>query len=63
MEEVTYHTVDEAKFKASAMAVFFNMVDAASAIPPIIGDSVAAAELLDWASIKAVTGKKACLIG
>ncbi|MFB2684400.1 FAD-binding and (Fe-S)-binding domain-containing protein [Shewanella mangrovisoli] len=58
VEEVTYHTVDEAKFKASAMAVFFNMVDAASAIPPIIGDSVAAAELLDWASIKAVTGKK-----
>ncbi|BFL85011.1 hypothetical protein LFREDSHE_34610 [Shewanella baltica] len=63
VEEVTYHTVDEAKFKASAMAVFFNMVDAASAIPPIIGDSVAAAELLDWASIKAVTGKKACQIG
>ncbi|MGI2138972.1 FAD-binding and (Fe-S)-binding domain-containing protein [Shewanella baltica] len=58
VEEVTYHTVDEAKFKASAMAVFFNMVDAASAIPPITGDSVAAAELLDWASIKAVTGKK-----
>lgn len=58
VEEVTYHTVDEAKFKASAMAVFFNMVDAASAIPPIIGDSVAAAELLDWASIKAVMGKK-----
>ncbi|ABN60871.1 FAD-binding and (Fe-S)-binding domain-containing protein [Shewanella baltica] len=58
VEEVTYHTVDEAQFKASAMAVFFNMVDAASAIPPIIGDSVAAAELLDWASIKAVTGKK-----
>uniref|UniRef100_UPI0040470D8E FAD-binding and (Fe-S)-binding domain-containing protein n=1 Tax=Shewanella baltica TaxID=62322 RepID=UPI0040470D8E len=54
VEEVTYHTVDEAKFKASAMAVFFNMVDAASAVPP----SVAAAELLDWASIKAVTGKK-----
>ena len=58
VEEVTYNTVDEAKFKASAMAVFFNMVDAASAIPPIIGHSVAAAELLDWASIQAVTGKK-----
>lgn len=58
VEEVTYHTVDEARFKASALAVFFNMVDAASAIPPIIGDSVAAAELLDWASIKAVMGKK-----
>lgn len=58
VEEVTYHTVDEARFKASALAVFFNMVDAASAIPPMIGDSVAAAELLDWASIKAVMGKK-----
>ncbi|MCG9713433.1 FAD-binding oxidoreductase [Shewanella insulae] len=58
VEEVTYHTVDEAKFKASAMAVFFNMEDAARAIPPIKCDSVAAAELLDWASIKAVTGKK-----
>ncbi|GIU17700.1 lactate dehydrogenase [Shewanella colwelliana] len=58
VEEVTYHTVDEAKFKASAMAVFFNMEDAARAIPPIKSDSVAAAELLDWASIKSVTGKK-----
>ncbi|WP_335904282.1 FAD-binding and (Fe-S)-binding domain-containing protein [Shewanella algae] len=58
VNEVTYHTVDEAKFKASAMAVFFNMEDAARAIPPIQGESVAAAELLDWASIKAVTGKK-----
>lgn len=57
VEEVTYHTVDEARFKASAMAVFFNMEDAARAIPPLVGDSVAAAELLDWASIKAVTGK------
>ncbi|KFZ36071.1 FAD-linked oxidase [Shewanella mangrovi] len=57
VNEVTYHTVIEAKYKASAMAVFFNMEDAARAIPPIIGDSVAAAELLDWASIKAVTGK------
>ncbi|WP_350432852.1 FAD-binding and (Fe-S)-binding domain-containing protein [Shewanella sp. H8] len=57
VNEVTYHTVEEAKYKASAMAVFFNMEDAASAIPPIIGDSVAAAELLDWASIKSVTGK------
>ncbi|WP_372872319.1 FAD-binding and (Fe-S)-binding domain-containing protein [Shewanella sp.] len=58
VDEVTYHTVDEARFKASAMAVFFSMEDAASAIPFLIGDSVAAAELLDWASIKAVTGKK-----
>ncbi len=33
VNEVTYHTVDEAKFKASAMAVFFNMEDAARAIP------------------------------
>ncbi|TKB47309.1 FAD-binding oxidoreductase [Ferrimonas sediminicola] len=57
VEEVTYHTVEEAKFKASAMAVFFNMVDAASAIPPLQMDAVAAGELLDWASIKAVTGK------
>ncbi|MBB1427379.1 FAD-binding oxidoreductase [Shewanella sp. SG44-2] len=57
VNEVTYHTVEEAQFKASAMAVFFNMEDAASAIPPIKGDSVAAAELLDWASIKSVTGK------
>ncbi len=57
VNEVTYHTVEEAKFKASAMAVFFSMDDAASAIPLIIGDSVAAAELLDWASIKSVTGK------
>lgn len=47
VEEVTYNTVDEAKFKASAMAVFFNMEDAARAIPPIKCDSVAAAELLD----------------
>ncbi len=58
VEEVTYHTVDEAQFKASAMAVFYSMEDAASAIPPIIGDSVAAGELLDWASIKSVMGKK-----
>ncbi len=57
VEEVTYNTVDEAPFKASAMAVFFSMEDAASAIPPLIGNSVAAAELLDWASIKAITGK------
>ncbi|MCE9677704.1 FAD-binding oxidoreductase [Shewanella sp. AS1] len=57
VEEVTYNTVDEARFKASAMAVFFNMVDAARAIPPIKCDSVAAAELLDWASIKSVMGK------
>ncbi|WP_095499958.1 FAD-binding and (Fe-S)-binding domain-containing protein [Paraferrimonas haliotis] len=57
IDEVTYLTVDESRFKASAMAVFFNMVDAARAIPIIKGESVAAAELLDWASIKAVTGK------
>ncbi|MCL1074050.1 FAD-binding and (Fe-S)-binding domain-containing protein [Shewanella dokdonensis] len=57
VNEVTYHTVDEAKFKASALAVFFNMEDASRAIPPIQGESVAAGELLDWASIKAVTGK------
>ncbi|MBW3138898.1 FAD-binding oxidoreductase [Ferrimonas balearica] len=58
VESVTYQTVDEARFKASAMAVFRNMVDAASAIPPLKTDAVAAAELLDWASIKSVTGKK-----
>lgn len=58
VEEVTYHTVEDAKYKASAMAVFFNMEDAADAVQQIVGDSVAAAELLDWASIKAVTGKK-----
>ncbi|MBY6185382.1 FAD-binding oxidoreductase [Marinobacter hydrocarbonoclasticus] len=58
VESVTYRTVEEARFKASAMAVFSNMVDAASAIPPLKTDAVAAAELLDWASIKAVTGKK-----
>ncbi|GGI73485.1 FAD-binding and (Fe-S)-binding domain-containing protein [Shewanella gelidii] len=57
IEEVTYHTVNEARFKASAMAVFHNMEDAARAIPIINGESVAAAELLDWPSIKAVTGK------
>ncbi len=57
ISEVTYHTVNEAKFKASAMAVFYNMEDAARAIPLINGESVAAAELLDWPSIKAVTGK------
>lgn len=57
VEQVTYRTVDEARFKASALAVFYNMEDAASAVPPIKGDSVAAAELLDWASIRAVTGK------
>ncbi|MBV7315339.1 FAD-binding and (Fe-S)-binding domain-containing protein [Shewanella sp. NIFS-20-20] len=57
VEEVTYHTVDEAVCKASALAVFFTMEDAASAVPPLVGDSVAAVELLDWASIKAITGK------
>ncbi|QIR14021.1 FAD-binding and (Fe-S)-binding domain-containing protein [Shewanella aestuarii] len=57
VNEVTYHTVEEAKFKASAMAVFFNMEDAARAVPPLNIDAVAAVELLDWASIKAVTGK------
>ncbi|MCL1141647.1 FAD-binding and (Fe-S)-binding domain-containing protein [Shewanella gaetbuli] len=57
VNDVTYHTVEEAKFKASAMAVFFNMEDAAKAVPPMKGDSVAAVELLDWASIKSVTGK------
>ncbi|GAA0789954.1 MULTISPECIES: FAD-binding and (Fe-S)-binding domain-containing protein [Pseudomonadati] len=57
VNEVTYHTVEEALFKASAMAVFFSMEDAASAVPPMKGDSVAAVELLDWASIKSVTGK------
>ncbi|AUD61150.1 FAD-linked oxidase [Shewanella sp. Pdp11] len=57
INEVTYNTVNEAKFKASAMAVFHNMEDAARAIPLINGESVAAAELLDWPSIKAVTGK------
>jgi D-lactate dehydrogenase len=43
VEEVTYQTVVEARFKASALAVFFSMEDAAKAIPPIIGDAVAAA--------------------
>ncbi|GLP97112.1 FAD-binding and (Fe-S)-binding domain-containing protein [Paraferrimonas sedimenticola] len=57
VDSVTYHTVDEAKHKASAMAVFYSMEDAARAIPVIKGESVAAAELLDWASIKSVTGK------
>ena len=57
VEEVTYHTVDEALCKASALAVFFNMEDAARAVPPLVGDSVAAVELLDWASIKSITGK------
>ncbi len=57
INEVTYHTVNEAKFKASALAVFHNMEDASRAIPLIDGESVAAAELLDWPSIKAVTGK------
>ncbi|QIZ76698.1 FAD-binding and (Fe-S)-binding domain-containing protein [Ferrimonas lipolytica] len=58
VEEVTYRTVEEARYKASAMAVFYNMVDAANAIPPLKIPAVAAAELLDWASIKAITGKK-----
>ncbi|WP_298440329.1 FAD-binding and (Fe-S)-binding domain-containing protein [uncultured Ferrimonas sp.] len=58
VEEVTYRTVEEARFKASAMAVFYNMVDAASAIPPLKIPAVAAAELLDWASIKSIMGKK-----
>ncbi|WP_394128891.1 FAD-binding and (Fe-S)-binding domain-containing protein [Shewanella maritima] len=57
VNEVTYNTVDEARFKASAMAVFFNMEDAAKAVPPLNTDAVAAVELLDWASIKAVMGK------
>lgn len=57
VEEVTYNTVDEARFKASALAVFYSMEDAAAAIPPLIGDEVAAAELLDWSSVKAVTGR------
>ncbi|MBR9727307.1 FAD-binding and (Fe-S)-binding domain-containing protein [Shewanella intestini] len=57
VNEVTYHTVEEAKFKASALAVFFNMEDAARAVPPMNIKEVAAVELLDWASIKAVTGK------
>ncbi len=57
VEEVTYNTVDEARFKASALAVFYSMEDAAAAIPPLIGDEVAAAELLDWASVQAVTGR------
>ena len=58
VEEVTYQTVVEARCKASAMAVFYSMEDAASAIPPLIGDAVAAAELLDWASIRSVTGRQ-----
>ncbi|NKF50124.1 FAD-binding oxidoreductase [Shewanella sp. WXL01] len=57
VNEVTYHTVEEAKCKASALAVFFNMEDAAKAVPPLDIHEVAAVELLDWASIKAVTGK------
>ncbi|MCF1439524.1 MAG: FAD-binding oxidoreductase, partial [Shewanella sp.] len=57
VEEVTYHTVAEARYKASALAVFYSMEDAANAIPSLNHDTVAAAELLDWASIRAVTGK------
>lgn len=57
VDEVTYHTVDEARFKASALAVFYDMEEASRTIPPLKCESVAAAELLDWASIKAVTGK------
>ncbi|UJF17970.1 FAD-binding oxidoreductase [Vibrio sp. SS-MA-C1-2] len=57
VEEATYNTVEDAPYKATALAVFDSMELACSAVPFLKKTPVAAVELLDWPSIVGVMGK------
>lgn len=56
VNDVTYRTVEEAPFKASALAIFRNVEAGAAAIPALREAQVSAAELLDWTAIAALRG-------
>ncbi|GAO03232.1 FAD-binding and (Fe-S)-binding domain-containing protein [Anaeromyxobacter sp. PSR-1] len=55
--EVTYHTVPEHAHKASALALFAGVGDAARATMLLQGGPVAAVELMDRASLRSVEAK------
>jgi D-lactate dehydrogenase len=57
MAEITYRTVVEDPHRASALALFANIGDAARAIQLIKGGPVSAAEMMDRASIRSVEAK------
>lgn len=54
VNDVTYHTVDDSPYKATALVVFYDMETGASTIPMLRDEEVAAAELLDWTTVSAV---------
>lgn len=57
VKDVTYHTVEDAPFKATALAVFYDLETGAKSIPMLKEEQVSAAELLDWTTVKLVIGK------
>jgi len=57
LAELTFRTVAELPHKASALALFAGVAEAARATQLLQGGPVAAAELMDRASLRAVEGK------
>ncbi len=57
ISEITYHTVAEDPFKASAMIIFPDISPACLAITVLAAQEVAAAELMDRASLGSVENK------
>jgi D-lactate dehydrogenase len=57
ISEITYRTVEEHAHKASALPIFTDMKTACEAIPLLKAQPVAAAELMDQASLRSVVGK------
>jgi len=57
VSEVTYRTVEEQAHKASALAFYANIGDAARAVQRLAGGPVSAIELMDRASLRSVAAK------
>lgn len=56
ISSVTYRTVEEAAYKASALAIFPTIDEAARCIPSISQLAVSSAEIMDYASLQSVMG-------
>jgi D-lactate dehydrogenase len=57
LSEVTFRTVEEQAHKASALAFYRDIGDAARAVQALSGGPVSAVELMDRASLRSVAGK------
>jgi len=57
LSEVTFRTVEEQAHKASALAFYAGIGDAARAVQLLSGGPVSAVELMDRASLRSVAGK------